>query len=110
MNKKILIISLLTITMFIAISFASAVGSNTSKTLVKKENSPLFGIRTKKVIKDRLEEIKTNYISDRLYLISFLKLVTNRYLKDKGTSMAVSSCCFTVVNPKCHQIVLKDLI
>ena len=72
MNKKLLVVSIIAVFMLVAISFSSAVSSNTLKKIEKKE-SPLFGIRTRKVIGERFDElkeaIKTKFLGERLFFI-----------------------------------------
>ena len=91
MNKKILLFSILAVFMLLAISFSSAVSSYTTKVVEKKE-SPLFGIRLKKKIGDKLEDlkaaIKAKFIGERLFFLPFQCLrnreefsVRDRYAK-----------------------------
>ena len=57
MNKKILIVSILAVLMLMAISMASAVNTTTS---MEKKESPLFRIRTRRAIGERLDELREN--------------------------------------------------
>lgn len=72
MSKKLLLISILAVFMLLAISLASAVNTSTP---VKKKESPLFGIRTRQAIKERIgdiiENIKTKYIGERVFFLPF---------------------------------------
>ncbi len=68
MNKKIIVLSILTVFMLVAISLVSAV--NIEKTVEKKE-SPLFGIRTKRVININRENIKAWFIGNRIFFLPF---------------------------------------
>jgi hypothetical protein len=74
MNKKIFVISILSVFMLIAISFVTVVSSNTT-TIVKKKESPLFWIRTRLNSGERLENLKENikvkYIGQRLFFLPF---------------------------------------
>ena len=74
MNKKILVVSILAVFTLVAISFATAVSSNTVKTNDKKE-SPLYSIRTRRAIGERLgkiiDYIKTRFLGDRLFFLPF---------------------------------------
>lgn len=74
MNKKILIVSILAVFTLVAISFASAVSTQTANTT--KKESPLFGVRTRRAIGDRLKELKENikakYVCERLVFLPFL--------------------------------------
>ena len=80
MNKKLLVVSILAVFMLVAISLTSAVSSNEVKTVVEKKESPLFGIRTRQAIKEKLgeiiENIKTKYIGERLFFLPF-QLIRN---------------------------------
>jgi hypothetical protein len=72
MKKKILIFSIITVFMLVAISFATAV--NTEKTT--KKASPLFGIRTRRTIgREKINEIKENirsrFIGERVFFLPF---------------------------------------
>ena len=75
MNKKILTISIVAVFMLLAISMASAVNTTTP---VKKKESPLFGIRTRRAINEKIgeiiENIKTKYIGQRVFFLQFLWL------------------------------------
>ena len=75
MNKRILGFSIVVVFMLLAISFSTAVSSNTTKVVEKKE-SPLFGIRTRRAIKEKIgeviENIKTRYIGQRVFFLQFL--------------------------------------
>ena len=74
MNKKILTVSILAVLMLVAITFATAVSSNTNTTVEKKE-SPLFGIRTRLAIGERLESlketIKAKFVGERVFFLPF---------------------------------------
>ena len=76
MNKRIMGISIVAVFMLVTISFASAVNTTTN---VTKKESPLFGIRLRRSIKDKvgnvLENIKTKYIGERVFLLPFLWLM-----------------------------------
>ena len=88
MNKKILTISIVVVFMLLAISFASTVSSNTSKPIRKE--SPLFGIRTRRAVKEKIgeviENIKTKYIGERVFFLPFqylsLRLQNDQWTKD----------------------------
>lgn len=72
MNKKILVVSILVVFTFVAISFATAVTTNTQTT---QKESPLFGIRKRQAIREQLqdlkESIKARFIGDRLFFLPF---------------------------------------
>ena len=66
--EKITIITILVILMLISISYASALNS---KTNIEKKESPLFRVRTRiaidEKITDILNNIKTKFIGERLF-------------------------------------------
>ena len=107
MNKKLFVISILSVFMLIAISLVTAVSSNTNTT-VKKKESPLFGIRTKLAIGDKLkdlrEKIKARFIGERVFFLplQFLKKVEPFSMRDysytrlKGDYTNAIGCCPTV--------------
>ena len=72
MNKKILVVSILAVFTLVAISFASAINTTTP---AKKKETPLYGIRTRKAIGERLGEIidyiKTRFLGDRIFFLPF---------------------------------------
>ena len=70
MNKKILIGSVLTILMLVTISFATAVTSNTNKDVENKE-SPLFRIRTKLAIGERIKNLAIIFLRQRIFFLPF---------------------------------------
>lgn len=74
MRKKILIIGILAVFTLVAISFATVVSSNTTTTEKKKE-SPLFGIRAKLAIGERLDKLKENikarFIGEHVFFLPF---------------------------------------
>jgi len=76
-----MLFSISAVFMLVAISLTSAVGSNETKTVVEKKESPLFGIRTRLAIGERLENlkeiIKTRFIGDRVFFLP-LQWLKNR--------------------------------
>ena len=72
MNKKILVVCILVVFTLVAISFASAINTTTP---VKKKESPLYGIRTRRAIGERLgkiiEHIKTKFLGERVFFLPF---------------------------------------
>lgn len=67
-------VSILAVLRLVAISFATAVTSNTTTT-VKKKESPLFGIRTKLAIGQKLQDLTTRFIRQRVFFIPFPQLM-----------------------------------
>ena len=68
--KKTAIIGFLAVLMLVTISFASAVSTNTN---TEKKESPLFRIRTKQSVGEKIgriiENIKTKFIGDRIFFL-----------------------------------------
>ena len=91
MNKKILIGSILAVFMLVAISYATAVNNNTN---TEKKESPLYGIRTRRVISEKItnivENIKTKFLRERIFFIPLqgirarYNLYTRMQLQGKG--------------------------
>jgi len=70
MNKKIMIGSILAVLMLVAISFSAAAVSNQSNDVEKKKAvSPLFGIRTKDAIGEKLSSLKAKFLGERIFFI-----------------------------------------
>jgi hypothetical protein len=61
MKKKLFAISILAVFMLVGISFATAINPDTT-TYQKKKESPLFKIRTRHAIGEKLKEILKNLI------------------------------------------------
>jgi len=70
MNKKLLVFSVLTVFMLIAISFASAINTNTAKSFEKKE-SPLYDIRTRRAIREKIGNIITRFVGEQMFFLPF---------------------------------------
>ena len=70
MNKKIILISVVIVFILIIAAFASTVTSDTSKPIRKE--SPLFGIRTKRAIREKIKDlIKARFIGERTFFLPF---------------------------------------
>ena len=99
MNKKILVVSILSIFILVAISFATTVSSNTTKTNDKKE-SPLYRIRTRRAIRERLgriiENIKTKFQGDRIFFLP-LQWLNNYIIGDNPLTAWKQQTC----RPQC---------
>jgi hypothetical protein len=71
MNKKILFGSFLAIIMIVAISFASAVETNTTD--VEKKESPLYGLRTRRATTEKISNIinniKAKFLGERMFFL-----------------------------------------
>ena len=68
MNKKLLIISLLAVFMLVSISFVSSAEVNTN---TEKKESPLYEIRTRRAISEKIgeivENIRTKLFGERMF-------------------------------------------
>ena len=78
MNKKIIITGCFLLFMLVAITLASAIETNTH---IKKKNSPLYSIRIKRAISEKidriLENIKTRFLGERIFFHQFTWLKNN---------------------------------
>ena len=83
MNKKILVMGLLAVFMLVSISFVSSAEVNTAD---EKKESPLFGIRTRRAITEKIgkivENIKTKFFGERVFFLPFQKLLIKDYVSD----------------------------
>jgi len=69
MDKKIYIISVITVFFLLVISFASAINSDTLEPIRKE--SPLFRIRIKRVVREKVENFVTRFIGERVFFLPF---------------------------------------
>jgi len=53
----------------VAISFA--ITANSNKTTIKKKESPLFRIRTKRAIREQLKDLTSRFIRQRIFFLPF---------------------------------------
>lgn len=70
MNKKILIFVVLATLMLVTITFATAIQT----TNTNKKESPLYKIRTKLAIGERIQNLKTKFIGERIFFLPSLLL------------------------------------
>ena len=70
LKKRVFILSIFVIFLIVAISFASAINSNSEKNLRPKE-SPLYKIRIRKVIKEKMGEILRRFVGERVFFLPF---------------------------------------
>jgi len=104
MNKKFVVLGILAVLMLLTISLASAINTQTN---VEKKESPLYKIRTKLAIGEKISQIfqniKIKFLGERLFLIPFqwLKNVLDPYegilyTSDEGgklcTAYTLSGC------------------
>ena len=75
--KKVVTISILVVFMIVAISYATAL----STTNTEKKESPLYGLRTRLAIGEKIsnivENIKTKFLGNRIFFLQF------QWLKNK---------------------------
>ena len=104
MDKRILKFGIIiAVLLLVTISIASAVNTTISD---KKKESPLYGIRTRMVISERLGElldnIKTKYIGERVFLLPFQwirkqgGISVRQQLGEKSTFCQVTTCSMTL--------------
>ena len=71
MNKKILLISILSFLMLLTISFASAINTNTTD--IERKESPLYRIRIRRAIGEKItiiiENIRTKFLGERIFFL-----------------------------------------
>jgi len=111
MNRRIILLSTMTVIMLIIIAFTSTVNSDNSKPIRKE--SPLFNIRTRKAIREKIKDIiKTRFIGERVFFLPFrwLKILGSKYneklnnwfLKTEGSDTICAGytlCICTYGNP-----------
>ena len=93
MKKKIMIGSILAVSMLVAISLSAAAVSNQSNTVEKKKTvSPLFGIRTKDAIGEKLSSLRAKFLGERIFLNikPLIQNIVNKALPSCDNSL---SCC-----------------
>lgn len=106
--KKILAISLLTVFMLVAISFASTVTSDTSKSIRKE--SPLFKIRTKQAIREKIGNMMRRFVGERVFFLPF-EWIRNRDFLSLRQRLVLKSAftCYTFCEePTCLHSTIDD--
>jgi hypothetical protein len=77
MNKKILVVSISVVFMLVTISYASAINANNIDT--EKKESPLYRIRTRRTITEKIglivENIKTKFLGERMFFLPFQSFI-----------------------------------
>ena len=78
MNKKIFVLSILAVFVLTTITLSSAINTTNNN----KKESPLYSIRTRLAIREKigqiLDNIKTKFLGERLFFIPFKWITTNR--------------------------------
>ncbi len=90
MNKKILIFGALAALMLVTITYASAVTTTTQTT---RKESPLFKIRTRLAIGDKIQNLKTKFFGERIFFLPF-QWLKNREYKIFLVTEAGDKCTF----------------
>jgi hypothetical protein len=104
MKKKIMIGSLLAVFMLVAISFISSAEVNTD---VEKKESPLWKIRTRRSISEKIsdiiENIKTKFLGERMFFLP--KLIRTKFIQInslytvlENPSEIMGNCCIKTTN------------
>ena len=95
-DKKILFGAFLAVFMLVAISYASAVTSDTSN--AERKESPLFGIRTNQAIREKISDIvmniRTKFLGERIFFIP-LPLIGTRMRQYSLASISGINPCIT---------------
>ena len=94
MNKKILVVSILAVFTLVAISFASAI--NTTAPVEKKE-SPLFRIRSRRAIREKIGDLVRRFLGDRIFFLPFQWL--RNIIDDYQQPFSKSPTCHGIKSP-----------
>ncbi|MDH7518133.1 MAG: hypothetical protein QHH19_07350, partial [Candidatus Thermoplasmatota archaeon] len=85
--------------------------SNTNTTNSKKKESPLFKIRTELAIGERIKDLVTRFLGQRIFFLTFQWLkeklinssIPDRLDTEKMQSVGCYTCTpFSVCHPKCN--------
>jgi hypothetical protein len=103
MNKKILIISILAVFMLLAIVFTTTVTSNTQKP--PKQESPLFGIRTRRAIREKIGDLMRRFVGERKFFLPFFGII-NKFINNEDFSIGdpYNSMCCTGIRWSCSDV------
>jgi len=101
MNKKILLVSILIVFMFLAISMASAINTHTAK-CVRKE-SPLFGIRTRQAIREKIGNFLSRFVGERVFFLPLLRCGLRLSIRQRFQSKSdtCATCITQIVTGYC---------
>ena len=103
MKRKIIIVSILAVLMLITISYATAVNTIDAD----KKESPLYTIRTRQAITERIssfiDNIKTRFLGERIFFIPFASLINDNtgysrlifFTKNTECSWRLITCDYT---------------
>ena len=90
------------VVLFIGISIISSTATNTTTDIERKE-SPLFCIRTNQVLREKIGDLITKYIGERVFFLPFQLLKYKESLSlrhrmgEKSTSCGPTTCAITFV-------------
>jgi len=97
MDKKVVIGSIFVVLMLVTITYASAATNNTAE----EKESPLYGIRARRAINEKvtsiIENIKTRFLSERIFFLPFrstnkLELSLRDLITDKTPTELFPGC------------------
>ena len=97
MKKKIMLIGFLAIIMLLTITFTTAIGTNTTS---EQKESPLYKIRTRQKINEKINEvlkqIKTKFLGERIFLLpgTWFNYILdhNSYFTEKAPTECYVTC------------------
>jgi len=97
MRKNLIILGLVSIFMLVTISFASAI--NTNNINAERKESPLFGIRTRQAIAEKISSIINNirikFLGERMFFLPFesLRNKNSLFLRERFRGETESETC-----------------
>ena len=103
MDKKILLVCISAVLMLVTITYASAINTNDSDTTtnIEKKDSPLYNIRTRLAIGEKISEIfksiKSKFIGERIFFLPLFldgKTSLKQLFGDKGIISFGTNCAF----------------
>lgn len=101
MNKKIMTMTIAVVIMMLSVSLISVANAETKKSNEKKRESPLFKIRSKGAIREKIQDIKTNYLGDRIFLLPFNRL-SNLLGRSEDSMLFTKVWTLCFGGPKCN--------
>jgi hypothetical protein len=117
--KNVNLVSIVVIILLLAISITSVVGSNNSNSI--KKESPLYSIRTKQAIKEKIDNSQRSFVGEKIFFLQF-KWLKNSIMRkgiltgcntcgsgfftcDKTCAPPWHFCTFTKCYPPTHEII-----
>ena len=93
MNRNFTILSMLAVFLLVAISFSATVSSDTT---TETKESPLYKVRTRIAIGERvgniLEYINTNFLGERMFFLMFRPIQKIAGLEDLPLRYQLATC------------------